>query len=126
MGSILRSPLRPLVLAVVTVLAIVTPVYANNTHVVNRVGHGLGDGQDSDYYVHAYTDTGYGYSRKSTTLYSDPCYYTCDFVSSSSARHVHISWDTNPYGECLHASNHANGSPTDLNLHNHYHHYYCG
>lgn len=110
-------------IAAVTVVAAAGTAIAGNTHTVNSVYHGLGDGANSNFYVHPFTDTSAS-TRKLTYLGSDPCYYTCTYVSGS-ATHQHISWDTNPYSECRYYSDHSSDSPYYLNRHRHYHHYNC-
>jgi hypothetical protein len=98
-------------------------VLARNTHSVNNVYHGLGDGADADYHVHAFNDRPHRQIRRANTVtigHKGRGYF---LRVRSKARHLHIDWDTGSRRECQYYSHHwVKGK---LNGNAHTHHYDC-
>ncbi len=96
------------------------PALAGHTHTINGVYHGLGDGDNSNSYVHPFVDAPTG-DYKGVTLYR---YDTLLGSNECNCTHAHLSWDTNPNPECQYNVILASSNPF-LNWHRHFHHNSC-
>jgi hypothetical protein len=111
----------------------VSAALAANTHTVNEWYHGIGDGNNANYYIHPFNDSTYSHQHTGNEVIA--------WNDTTGARygpqscycyHSHIDIDTNPWEECRFSSSHSvegtSGSHslnTGLNYHKHYHHDYC-
>lgn len=103
---------------------------ANNTHTVEEWYHGLGDGKDSDFYVHPFNHSNSGHYHSSDVVVfrrQGSQTILVDAKSCGQKRHCHVKGlDTSPISECRFYSSHQSNSNHPLTNNRHYHHNWCG
>ena len=112
--------------ATIAVAAALTAVaWAVNSHTVGEWYHGMGDGQNDNYYVHPFAESSHSHAHtayvelnNSGTVWQSK---SCDAVGF---QHCHFDRDTSPVRECTFHVHIRGGS--DLALHRHNHHNFCG
>lgn len=118
--------LKGLGVSIALLLAVAVPALAANSHTVNGVYHGLGDGTNSNYYVHPFTEKANSAWKGTALKNASGTVIAQDYGYVS---HVHISWDTSPTPECKYKSHHyaqnTAGTAWELNPHDHNHHSPC-
>ena len=98
---------------------------ANNVHTVGEWYHGLGDGSNSNNYVHPFNENTAGHVHCNTIELFSSGTKKLGTLSCSTTHH-HADWDTSPNNECSYWSRHEATGTHPLNLHSHVHDSYCG
>ena len=110
-------------------LVIVPSAFAGHVHTTGEWYHGLGDGANFNFYVHAFNENTTGVYCNTLVVYFAG-YSTWDdwYNGTQCTTHHHASIDTYPYNECYFRSWHRSiqSDPHNLPAHGHLHHYYCG
>lgn len=120
------------ILLVALLLGIGTGVaWANNTHTVGHIYHGVGDGTNDNYYIHNFDDVTDGHTIRQMNVDVWHAGIRDSHANCFTCQHLHISWDTSPRRECKYYGQFATlgrdsqDSNHNLNPHFHYHHNYC-
>jgi hypothetical protein len=114
--------LSALLVVCAAVMLMSVPALAGHTHTVNGVYHGLGDGNNDNYYVHAFVDYPNG-AYKGAGVVDSTTGNLID-INECYCSHAHTFTDLSPYRECYFDALVASQSPS-LGWHYHWHHNYC-
>jgi hypothetical protein len=121
--------LRRKIITVLTVVlsagVLAAVAWAANTHTVGDWYHGMGDGANDNYFVHPFAESSssafkdaYVELNNSGTVWQSKTCPADDF------QHCHFDRDTSPVRECTFHVHIRGGS--NLALHRHDHHNFCG